>query len=43
MPMIRISDETVKRMKELGTFGQSYDDLINEALDALEDLEEEEE
>ena len=41
--MIRISEKTQKRMKELGDFGQSYDDLVNEALDALEEQLEEDE
>ena len=26
------------RLKRLGSFGQSYDDVINEALDELEEL-----
>jgi len=33
---IRISDETDKRLKKLGEFGQTYDEVISEALDELE-------
>jgi len=33
-----VSEETAMRLKRLGSFGQSYDDVINEALDELEEL-----
>lgn len=36
--MIRLKEETVKRLKKFGKFGESYDDLINKILDRLEEL-----
>lgn len=38
MPTIHISEETNKRLKKLGEFGQSYNDIISEALDELEQV-----
>lgn len=38
MPTIRISEKTAKRLKKLGEFGQTYDDVVSEALDELEQL-----
>lgn len=37
MPTIRVSDKTKKRLSFFGKFGMSYDDVINDAMDQLED------
>jgi len=48
MPTIRIKKKTQDRLKFFGKFGMTYDDVINDALDQLEEaidesMEEEEE
>lgn len=35
MPTIHISDKTKERLKKLGEFGQSYDDVLNYVLDRV--------
>ena len=37
---IRISQKTIKRIKKLGSFGQSWDDLLNDMVDFIEENEE---
>ena len=37
---IRISQKTRKRVERLGSFGQSWDDLLNEMVDFIEEDEE---
>ena len=38
---IRLSATTRKRVERLGDFGQSWDDLLNDIVDFIEDHEEE--
>ena len=38
---IRISQRTKKRVERLGTFGQSWDDVLNDMVDFIEENEEE--
>jgi hypothetical protein len=38
---IRISNTTKKRVQKIGAFGQSWDELLNEMVDFIEDHEEE--
>jgi hypothetical protein len=38
---IRLSKKTKKRVEKLGDFGQSWDDLLNDMADFIEDREEE--
>jgi len=37
---IRISNRTKKRVEKLGTFGQSWDDLLNDMAEFIEENEE---
>ena len=37
MPNIRVKEKTMDRLKVFGKFGMTYDDVINDALDQLED------
>jgi hypothetical protein len=38
---IRLSSRTRKRVERLGAFGQSWDDLLNDIVDFIEDHEQE--
>lgn len=42
MPNIKVKDNTKERLKFFGKFGMTYDDVINDALDQLEDAIDEE-
>jgi len=37
MPTIKVKESTKERLKFFGKFGMTYDDVINDALDQLED------
>ena len=37
MKMIRVDDDTHKRLKVHGKFGESFQDIINRLLDIVED------
>ena len=39
---IRLTQSTAKRLKALGHFGESWDDLLNRLADCYEECEEEE-
>jgi len=34
---IRVDESTRDRLKEYGSMGDTYDDVVNQALDALDD------
>jgi hypothetical protein len=38
---VRLSKKTKKRVEKLGDFGQSWDDLLNDMADFIEENEEE--
>ena len=38
---VRLSQRTKKRVERLGVFGQSWDDVLNDMVDFIEEREEE--
>lgn len=42
MPTIKVKDSTKERLKLFGKFGMTYDEVVNDALDQLEEAIDEE-